>query len=424
MSPALDLPLAAERGFTFGDPYAIGQVLAGLAIFAAVVALSKQHERPFSAAGVYLVLGAVAAGVIDLLGLTWLDPFDDAVLIERLAEFAVIVALFAAGLKLDRPLGWRTWSSAVRLLALVMPLTIGGVVLFGTALMGLSVGAAVILGAVLAPTDPVLASDVQVGPPGEGDEPEPQFALTSEAGFNDGLAFPFVFLGLYIAGEGGTGWLLEWLAADVLYAIVAGVGLGALAGHGIAAAVSWLRRRDLLAAQWDGWLAIAAVLAVYGATEAAGGYGFLAAFVGGLAFRRYERHHERQRRVHAGAETVEKVSELALVLLLGSMMTVSGLLEPGFAGLLLIPVLLLVIRPLSTLLSFAGSTLSLRERGFVGWFGIRGIGSFYYVAVAIDAGVLSDSEARIVFWTVVACAGVSILAHGLTAASFTRRLPG
>jgi len=112
------------------------------------------------------------------------------------------------------------------------------------------------------------------------------------------------------------------------------------------------------------------------------------------------------------------------VLLLGSMMTVSGLLEPGFAGLLLIPVLLLVIRPLSTQLSFAGSTLSLRERGFVGWFGIRGIGSFYYVAVAIDAGVLSDSEARIVFWTVVACAGVSILAHGLTAASFTRRLPG
>jgi len=252
MSPALDLPLAAERGFTFGDPYAIGQVLAGLAIFAAVVALSKQHERPFSAAGVYLLLGAVAAGVVDLLGLTWLDPFDDAVLIERLAEFAVIVALFAAGLKLDRPLGWCTWSSAVRLLALVMPLTIGSVVLFGTALMGLSVGAAVILGAVLAPTDPVLASDVQVGPPGEGDEPEPQFALTSEAGFNDGLAFPFVFLGLYIAGEGGTGWLLEWLAADVLYAIVAGVGLGALAGHGIAAAVSWLRRRDLLAAQWDG----------------------------------------------------------------------------------------------------------------------------------------------------------------------------
>lgn len=417
------IPLGADPGFSSGDPYAVGQLFVGLVVFAAVIALSRQHQRAFSPAMVYLVLGAAAAGLVRALGVEWLDPIRDAELIERLAEFAVIIALFGAGLKLDRPLRSRAWASTVRLIVIVMPLTIAAVAAFGAGAMGLSLGAAVILGAVLAPTDPVLASDVQVGPPGEAEaEPEPQFALTSEAGVNDGVAFPFVLLGVFIASEGGIGWLPEWLAADVIYAITVGVGLGAAAGYLTAGGAHWLRERDLLLAQFDGWLSLAAVLAVYGATELVGAYGFLAAFAGGLAFRRYELGHESHARVHAGAETVEKITELTLVLLLGSLITWSGLAAPGVAGWLLVPLLLVVIRPLATLVAFARSRIPLGERAFIGWFGIRGIGSFYYAAAVIHAGLIAETEAVKLFWSVTVLVGVSILVHGVTATSLSRRV--
>jgi NhaP-type Na+/H+ or K+/H+ antiporter len=126
--------------------------------------------------------------------------------------------------------------------------------------------------------------------------------------------------------------------------------------------------------------------------------------------------------VHAGAETVEKIAELTLVLLLGSLVTLGGLGTPGVAGWLLVPLLLLVIRPIGTLAGFARSSVPLRERAFIGWFGIRGIGSFYYAAAIIDGRVLAEAEAVKVFWSVVVLVGLSIVAHGLTATSLSRRL--
>ena len=408
------LPFAAAQGFSFADPYAIGLVFVGAVLLVAVVALTKERERAFTSAIVYLLFGAAASAALSLLGVELLDPFSDYEVIERLAEFAVVISLFGAGLRIDRPLGWRAWRSPLLLLVIAMPVTIAGIALWGTAVMGLSLGAAVILGAALAPTDPVLASDVQVGPPGDDDEPEPNFALTAEAGGNDGLAFPFVFLGIYIAAEGGTDWLGTWALADVLYAIPAGVALGAISGSGMARLSMLLRRRSLMHERFDGWLAVAATLAVYGIAEIAGTYGFLAAFAAGLAFRRHEAEHESHARVHGGAETVEHFCELALVLLLGSTVTLAGLAEPGLGGWLLIPVLLLVIRPVATGIALLRSGVRRDERLFIGWFGIRGIGSFYYVAVALHAGVLAADEASIVYWTVVACVGVSIVAHGLT----------
>ncbi|HSI80557.1 MAG TPA: cation:proton antiporter [Solirubrobacterales bacterium] len=413
--------LAAVRGWDFGDLYSIGLVVFGVALFAAVVALSQQRERAFSAAVVYLVMGAGISAGLSAVGLDLLDPVDDAKIIERAAEFAVIVALFASGIKLDRMLSVRGWASTIRLIGIVMPLTIAGVAVFADLAMGLSLGAAIVLGAVLAPTDPVLAGEVQVGPPGEEDEPEPRFALTSEAGLNDGLAFPFVFLGLHIA-EGNSDWVGEWLSADLIYPIVVGLAVGALAGWGLGAGSSALRRRGWLIAEYDGWLAIAAVLAVYGLTEAIGAYGFLAAFAGGLAFRRQERHHEYHARVHGGAETVGKVSELAVILLIGSTVTVAGLLDPGLAGWLLAPVLLFVIRPAAVLLSSARSRLDRGQRVFLAWFGVRGIGSFYYAAVAIASGYLTAAEGEKIYWTVIVCAGISIVLHGITATPLSERL--
>ncbi len=200
-----------------------------------------------------------------------------------------------------------------------------------------------------------------------------------------------------------------------------GLAIGAAAGYGLAAAVVWLRDRNLLSHDLDGWLAIAAVLVIYGLTEVAGGYGFLAAFAGGVAFRRYERDHEYNRRVHEGAEMVEKFSELGLILLLGSVVTISALDEPGIGGWLLVPVLLLVVRPAAVTAALVGSGMAGRERSFLAWFGVRGIGSLYYAAVAVGAGVLSSDEASTVFWTTAACVITSVLIHGMTADPLGRR---
>jgi NhaP-type Na+/H+ or K+/H+ antiporter len=416
--------VAAAPGFDFGDLYALGLVFVGIAVAVALAALSHQRERAFSAALIYLVLGLGGAAAVELLGVHWLDPVDDAEVVERLAEFCVIVALFSTGLKLDRELSWGAWASVVRLLVVVMPLTIVAIAFFGVNVMGLSFAAAVVLGAALAPTDPVLAGDIGVGPPGEEDETEPNFSVTGEAGLNDGLAFPFVLFGLFAAARADWSWIGEWFAADVVYAVVVGVAIGAAAGYGLAALFVPLRDRQLLAPALDGWMAIAAVLLIYGLTEVVGAYGFLAAFAGGLAFRRYERDHELNRSVHAGAETVEKLSELAIILLLGSIVTLEGLSEPGWSGWLLVLVLLFVIRPFSVLVAFVGSATSLRERLFLGWFGVRGVGSLYYAAVAVAVGTLGAENETTLFWTVVICSIVSIVAHGMSASPLARRLLG
>lgn len=389
-------------------------------MFAAIGALSHERERAFSASIIYLGLGAAAAVVITLTGIQWVDPLEDYKLIEVLTELAIVIALFGTGLKLDRPLDWESWGGVARLLVIAMPLTIGAVALFGTEVMGLSLGAAIVLGAVLAPTDPVLAGDIGVGPPGDEEEHEPNFSVTGEAGLNDGLAFPFLFLGLFVA-EGGS-FVGEWLAADVLYAIGAGVLIGAVVGWGVAASVVTLRERRLLSTAFDPWLAIPAVLVLYGVTEVAGGLGFIAAFVGGLTFRRYESDHEYNSSVHHGAESVEKFGELAVILLLGSMLTLDGLEAPGLEGWLLVPVLLLVIRPVAVMIALARCPIPIRERAFIAWFGVRGIGSLYYAAAAVGAGILGGAETEQVVWVAIACVLVSIVAHGASATPLARRL--
>jgi sodium/hydrogen antiporter len=161
---------------------------------------------------------------------------------------------------------------------------------------------------------------------------------------------------------------------------------------------------------------------IYGLTEIASGYGFLAAFAGGLAFRRYEREDDLNARVHSGAEVAEKFAELSIILLIGSMLTVSGLQQPGWSGWLLVPLLLLVVRPLAVLAALVGSRHPRGDRLFLAWFGVRGIGSLYYVAFAVSVGTLAAEDAVEVVWTAIACVLCSILVHGVTGTPFARRL--
>lgn len=245
MIPAIT-PGIGQPGF-----YVAGLAFAGLVVLVAMLAVSHQRGRAYSASLVYLLMGLVAAGAVAALDAPWLGLVSDAQVVERLSELCVVVALFGTGLRLDRHFIPREWRSTALLLGIAMPLTMLAVTGLGVWVIGLSWGAAIVLGAALALTDPVLAGDLGVSGPGEGDDSEPRFALTSEAGFNDGLAFPIVFLGLLVAGGASQSDVLEWFAVDVVYGIAGALLIGALAGTAVAAVAFPLRDRDLMAAELD-----------------------------------------------------------------------------------------------------------------------------------------------------------------------------
>ncbi len=416
--------VAAGRGLSWAEPAALGFLALGLIVAVGIAARANEEGRWWSSAMVYAALGLAAAAAINVLGVRWLEAEQDVEVIEHVAEAAVVVTLYATGLQIDRELKLVAWRSVLVLLCVVMPLTIAAVTLLGVGLLGLSLGAALVLGAALAPTDPVLAGGVGVGPPGEGEEePEARFSLTAEAAFNDGLAFPFLLAGLAITSEGGTGWIGSWALLDLVYKVVVGVAVGALMGRMAAQLVLPLRRKGHIGNDLDGWLAVAVALAVYGAAQSLSSYGFLAAICAGLAFRRYEHDHENHEELHAGAQRIVQLLELGTIVLVMSMVTLSGLGVPGWQGWLVGALLVFVIRPAAALMVLRPRWLASREeRGFVAFYGVRGLGSIYYVAVALGTGVLSVGEARTVLWTVLAAVLVSVLVHGVTSNAAIRGL--
>ena len=404
--------------------YEVLLLIGGVVILAGAVLLSIQKGRPFSAALVYLGVGVAAGLVLRAVGLAWYDPIEDASLFSRAAEVAVIVSLFGAGVKLDRALTWRNWRTTILLLAIAMPLTILGMALIGGWIVGMTAASAVLLGAVLAPTDPVLAEDVQVaGPMQREPEDEARFSLTAEAGLNDGLAFPFVMLALfgYERGFDSIGdWWLEWLTADVLYAVVGGLLIGAIAGRVIARVTYGVIDRGWLANPFDAFIAIGAIFAVYGMTELVEAYGFLAVFAAGVAFRRFEHGHEVNQRLHEVTLVIEKLAELSVLLLLGSVLPIGGVLELGWPVLVAALALVLVVRPVAVLISLLPSGLPWRQRFFVAWFGIRGIGSIYYLGFTF--AVLTPVDAELLFSVVAVAIIASVVLHGVSSTVLTRRL--
>lgn len=417
-SPAIGL------GWELGDLHTLALLGAGLAVLAAAVALSHEHERTFSASVLYVALGAGGALALAVLDVEPLDPEGDHLLLERVTELALIAAVFSAGLTIEKHVRRRSWVSLTTLLVVVMPLTIVAIALFGMWAMGLSFGAALILGAVLAPTDPVLAGDVGLSEPGGEVYGEPRLSLHAEAGFNDGLASPFVILGLFVAERGGSDWIAEWLTADLLYGAGLGLALGAVAGHGAAALLTSARSAALISRRLEGIVTIGLMLLIYGAAEAIGTYGLLAVFAAGFTFRRYEFEHSMHQPVHQAAHVAGKTLELIVLLMLGTMLTIDGLAEPGVEGWLLVPVLLLVVRPVLVFATAGRQFMDVRGRLFLGWFGVRGVAALFYAAVVVGSGALAPDEQRLVVWTTIACVVASIVLHGLTAAPLTKRLLG
>jgi len=412
---------ALAPGFDLGGSYTLGVLFVGGVLFIGIAALSHQHDRPYSASVFYLLLGAVASLGLGWLGVARLDPIADAVVLEHVTEVALVIAVFGAGLAVER-VGRRSKQVIGALLLGVMPLTIAAIAAFGMVAMGLSLAAGLLLGAVIAPTDPVLAGDLGLGPPGGATQGEPRLSLHTEAGINDGLASPFVLAGLFVATRGGTGWLTEWVLTDVLYAVGAAVVIGVAGGWLIAAAVTRLRARELLAPDLDGFFAPATALVVYGAAQALGTYGLLAVFAAGIAFRRYEFGHEINTRIHRGAETAGRLLELAVLLLTGSMLTTTGLGVPGVAGWLLAALIIVLLRPALVLAVTGRGILGIRGRLYLGFFGVRGVAALYYVAIVAETNDLSQPEITKVAWTTIICVAVSIVVHGTTATPLSRHL--
>jgi NhaP-type Na+/H+ or K+/H+ antiporter len=402
-------------------------LVAGLALLLGAWLPRIAAGRAFSAPMVFVAAGLLL-GLLPLdlptLGLAELSQEAVRATIEHVTEVVVIVALFGVGLAIDRPFGWRRWATTWRLLGIAMPLCIAIVAVLGWGVAGLLPASALLLGAVLAPTDPVLASEVQVGGPSDDkreDEDDVRFALTSEAGLNDGLAFPFVYAAVFLTTGGIAAWGPGWLAWELLGKVAIGIAAGMATGWVLARLTFARPARYLRFAETsEALVALAAVFVVYGTTEVVGGYGFLAVFVAALVLRAYEREHDYHRVLHEFVEQIERLLTLAVLLALGYACA-DGLLAALTPGAVVVAVaLVFVVRPLVGWLSLAGCGLPAGDRWAVAFFGVRGIGSFYYLAYAAGQTALAQYEA---LWSAVAFTVLlSVVIHGISAGPAMSRL--
>ena len=431
-------------------------LLAGACLLLAVALPTLLQRFAISPALVLLLLGMVV-GFSPLANDLVVDVGDPTTraLVEHVTELTVLTALMGVGLSIDRPLHllkpstWRRWSPTWRLLGVAMPLTIAAVALLGWAALGLAPGVALLLGAVLSPTDPVLASDVQVGGPGSAiaddseeevpyaEDPttvteagEARFALTSEAGLNDGLAFPFVHLALLVlAGGSLLGGAATWVSWYVVGEIVIGVAVGVVLGRALGHVAFRARPEPVrVAAQSEPLLALAALLTAYGLAEVAHGYGFLAVFACAMALRSAEHRHEYHRAMHDVVRRLERLLTLFVLLLLGVTLSTELLADLDWRAGVVAVLLVFVIRPLAAWVSLAvrprsdplAGGLSPRGRTAVAFFGIRGVGSLYYLAWA--TGETEVPGASWLWATVALTIALSVVVHGVAATPVMRRL--
>ncbi|MHB1061165.1 MAG: cation:proton antiporter [Thiobacillus sp.] len=399
------------------------------------------QRLPVTPAIVYLAVGLLVGPTV--LNLFHFNPLQESALLEVLTEVVVLISLFSAGVKMPVPFSFARWRTPILLASVSMAVSVGLVAAFAYYLLGLPLGAGVLLGAILAPTDPVLATDVQTRHPGDRDRL--RFTLTCEAGMNDGSAFPFVMLGMGLLGLHELGEFgLRWALVDVLWATVAGVTIGVASGAALAHLARKLRGHPPRHKLMDDFLGLGLIGVVYGLSVWVDAWGFLAVFFAAVALRQTELklasadmnsaapdtpdrlqtglaepdaenpspENEPAPTVSEGSlvfkEHLERLSELVLVLLIGGTLFLDSWSWRA-VGLTLF--LFMVARPVSVLVGLMGTRTSWPIRGMVGWFGVRGIGSLYYLMFAIQHGLPEELALDLIQLTLIAVS-LSILVHG------------
>ncbi|PKO88165.1 MAG: sodium:proton antiporter [Betaproteobacteria bacterium HGW-Betaproteobacteria-10] len=416
-------------------------LVGGLLLFMALTT-SRLKPLPVTSAIIYLAVGLVVGPTV--LNVFHFNPLKQSALLEVLTEVVVLISLFSAGVKMPAPINLTRWRSPVLLATVSMTASVAMVAAFGYYVFDLPLGAGILLGAIVAPTDPVLATDVQIRHPGDDDQL--RFTLTCEAGMNDGSAFPFVMLGMGLLGLheiGETG--LRWVFFDVLWATLAGIAVGVVSGILLARLIWKIRGQQQSREMMDDFLGLGLIGVVYGISVLIDAWGFLAVFFAAVALHQTElklagiaradtaappipasnavrpetaatdRHKpitESPALVSEGSlvfkEHLERLSEVLLILLVGGMLFVDSWSWPavGFAFFLF-----LVVRPISVLLGMLGSGAPWRMRALVGWFGVRGIGSLYYLMYVIQHGLPEALALQLIQLTLVVVT-LSILVHG------------
>ncbi|MBD2560901.1 MULTISPECIES: cation:proton antiporter [Nostoc] len=403
------------------DIYIIELFVIGLLLLMVTLGSGWISRLPLSFAIIYLLvgilLGPYGLGLIQLRR----DEVFNAELLERITELVVIISVFSCGLKIVRPLKLGVWGITARLIVFLMPMSIFALAAVGKLFLGMNWGEAILLGAILAPTDPVLASEVQLTD--TNDQDELRFGLTSEGGLNDALAFPFVYFGIHALKDDNWGnWFKEWIAVDLIWAIAAGIVMGIVVAKSIVWIEKRIQKRRPADELMEDFIAISTILLTYSLTEMVNGYGFLAVFVAGLVIQRSYRNPEKPLAQLEFVEQVEKLLEVGTILLLGSILLLQPMLNYAMQSLLVVILLLFVIRPVGVWISTIGKrpldshrrTFHPGTRWLFGWFGIRGVGSLYYLAYAFGHGLKGEAAEQIA-WITYTTIVVSVIIHGISA---------
>ncbi len=392
------------------DPYLWELLIIGLLLLCVTMGSRWITRLPLSYALIYLIVGIL----LGPYGVRIVNLEPDADFLERLTEIVVLVSLFACGIKMNRPLNFWAWHSTARLIGFLMPLSIAAIAVLSHFALHLNWGAAILLGAILAPTDPVLASEVQLS---HTDDPnELRFGLTSEGGLNDALAFPFVYFGLYwLNHDHWQDWFGEWLRVDLCWRIFAGILGGILVTKVINSMGKRLRHLGSIEEEMEDLIGLATILLVYSITQLIHGYGFLAVFIAGVMVRRSRSldFEKKSSQLHFTA-LLERLLEIGTILLVGTILRWDAFLTFGGQALFVAVVLILLIRPIATWISTQGDNLRPATRLLFGWFGIRGVGSLYYMAYALNGGIPEDIGAQL-SWITVFTVSLSVILHGISA---------
>ncbi|MBD2180770.1 cation:proton antiporter [Aerosakkonema funiforme] len=392
------------------DIYILDLLVIGLLLLIVTLGSGWIARLPLSFALIYLIVGIL----LGPYGIHLIKLRPDAEFLERLTEFVVIVSLFSCGLKMNRRLNFWSWSSTVRLIGFLMPISIFAIAAVGHWFLKMEWGPAILLGAILAPTDPVLASEVQLSH--IEDKDELRFGLTSEGGLNDALAFPFVFFGIYWLQKGNNwqSWFKEWVAVDLIWAVAAGI----VMGIAVAKAVVWidkqLQKHRPVDELMEDFVAISIILLTYSLTEIVNGYGFLAVFVAGIVAQRSYRDPKKRLSQLEFIERIEKLMEVGTILLLGSLLRLPQIQQFAGQGLLVAGLLIFIIRPIGAWICTIGEGLLSTTRWLYGWFGIRGVGSIYYLCYAFGNGLKNELGEQIAWITYITIV-ISVVLHGISA---------